>query len=188
MSSACSCPKGHCFCYQCIHRNIVVYGETRCPCDNDSSARLSLDDIRPVLNLRNVIENLTVRCAEERCDWTGRLAVHEVHKATCARAVVCCSYSSCNSRSARGDLAAHQSQCQYRLVNCPDCRQEMQALFIEAHGRTHCMSALVSCRFNCGGRIARYFSNFILVFNCISCFQLYKRKKKQLDFAFCTFS
>lgn len=164
MSDACCCPVGHSFCYSCIYRNITVFGESRCPCDNaaDEGRQLTVESLRPVLNMQQLIDNLTVRCRNEGCSWTGRRASYDNHLNSCEFGIVKCSFPDCREEMRRAQVAEHRLICLHRMVNCSGCQEEMKAGKLDEHIRVQCSHTLVSCRFNCGERIIRYYIASVL--------------------------
>ncbi|KAI0745521.1 hypothetical protein C8Q76DRAFT_807360 [Earliella scabrosa] len=97
----------HTFCYECIAQAIAI--NRQCPIDRTP---LSLHDLVPADPvIRNLVDELTVRCPQEHlgCTYTCQRLLLPVHLTdSCQYVEVTCSKARCTRRVLRKDIKEHQ--------------------------------------------------------------------------------
>lgn len=139
-------PCGHRFCRDCIMKWISVSSPARCPVDNTP---ITKDNLFPDNFAKREIQNLKVRCPnnkreEGKCEVIETVKDMPTHLNECPFAVIMCP-NRCVKLIIRRDLEDHvTNQCEKRLVSCPDCRQQGQAIDFQNHAQT-CPQGKLHC-------------------------------------------
>ncbi|KAK2853704.1 hypothetical protein Q5P01_006365 [Channa striata] len=143
LRNAIQTPCGHRFCKNCIEKSIRDTGQ-RCPVDNEM---LSEDQLFPDNFAKREILSLTVRCPNCGCSEKMELRQLDVrrHLKQCEFSTVLC--SQCQQSIRKSHLEQHKtSECQKRLVSCPDCVEYFVFEERELHEEC-CPFANVKCQY-----------------------------------------
>ena len=79
------CPEGHTFCNQCI--TDWVNRQKVCPLDRK---KLYITLLRKELTIKNIIDELKVKCCNLECAWNGTIETHLYHIGICPLAPLTC--------------------------------------------------------------------------------------------------
>ncbi|KAF3686717.1 TNF receptor-associated factor 6 [Channa argus] len=141
LRNAIQTPCGHRFCKNCIEKSIRDTGQ-RCPVDNEM---LSEDQLFPDNFAKREILSLTVCCPNGGCSEKMELRHLEHHLAQCEFSTVLC--SQCQQSIRKSHLEEHKtSDCQKRLIECPDCVENFVYEERELHEQ-RCPFANVKCQY-----------------------------------------
>lgn len=102
-------PCGHTFCLHCITTWLGRPSTDTCP---ECRSKVSIEHVKPVLSLRNLINGFDVECDynDRGCKVILKLDRLKSHLETCGYVPVEC--AGCNSTVSRFELAAHQIRCE----------------------------------------------------------------------------
>ena len=90
-----------------------------------------------------------VRCSYDRCPHICHRQALESHLAVCTFGKAACKW--CSVDHPMHGLAQHETQCDHRLIDCPNlCFTRVQFRLMTAH-RNVCEQEMLSCRFACMG-------------------------------------
>lgn len=110
-------PCGHTFCLYCITTWLGRPSTDTCP---ECRSNVSMEDIKPVLSLRNLINGFDVECDhnERGCKVILKLDRLKGHLETCGYVPVQC--AGCTISVSRIELAAHQIRCEAIAISIRD--------------------------------------------------------------------
>lgn len=170
-----SCQEGHTYCQDCI--STWLQSHSTCPIDRNALTLGTLTNNRPV---QTMIQKLKVRCsnfefeapppaaagrAHKRlkqeivvtgCPWTGTVQQRVEHLAQeCDFEELECPHADCEEKMARRDLDAHTESCDYRMVTCEFCEEEMEHVRLELHQGDDCEKIEIQCFNECGASFPR---------------------------------
>eukprot|EP01004_Peranema_trichophorum_P009267 NODE_800_length_2350_cov_42.766951_g682_i0.p1 GENE.NODE_800_length_2350_cov_42.766951_g682_i0~~NODE_800_length_2350_cov_42.766951_g682_i0.p1 ORF type:complete len:710 (-),score=117.10 NODE_800_length_2350_cov_42.766951_g682_i0:164-2293(-) len=142
----------HAFCSRCISNRMRT--STNCPvCSKD----IGPGDIKPLVDIRQAIMNLTIKCEHQSkgCTWEGTMAESGQHLRDCLRLLpVLCDM--CKQQIPREEMAHHFSVCTKRDIACPRCGQSIVADSMTSHD-TVCkgpkLTACVHCQVQVDGNL-----------------------------------
>ncbi|XP_060570571.1 E3 ubiquitin-protein ligase NRDP1-like [Ruditapes philippinarum] len=102
-------PCGHTFCSRCITTWLGRPSTDTCP---ECRSNVSMDHVKPVLSLRNLINGFDVECDfnDRGCKVIVKLDRLKSHLETCGYVPVEC--AGCSNTISRFELAAHQIRCE----------------------------------------------------------------------------
>jgi len=163
--------QGHTFCRHCVTSHL---GRSKtCP---NCREPLQKDKLLPNRLVCSLIEDAEVYCftyefteeerikgrkkkrKDEHCEWTGKLKDAEAHNSQCEFTLMNCPHDGCNNNCLRKDLPSHVEDCTYRPVLCEWCQVLKSADSIDLHLQC-CSNRPVPCPYNCvdvNGEILRF--------------------------------
>ena len=124
----------HYFCTPCITKHLNNNSLT-CPICMD---RLTLETLgRPARIVVDYLSSLKISCdyAERGCSEVMELGVLDTHVADCGYSTVICSNEKCTTVVHKRDQEHHETEvCEFRIVQCHDCNDEMSHKRYVKHG------------------------------------------------------
>ena len=143
---------GHQFCQECV-QPLKEGGLLVCPI---CRTQLKETEIYPNNFLKREVLSLKIRCDQHKdgCKWIQELRDRDEHNKTCGHVSEQCT-NTCGKRVMKKDMEDHlKTNCSKRKVPCQHCYCMMPYDNLDDHyGK--CNMFPVSCRFQCGKRVAR---------------------------------
>ena len=112
---------GHTYCETCIKHWLDSNKKETCPLTGLLTNR---DVFVPNLTLRNMIDELSVKCLHSKkgCDWSGILAEFDTHiMQNCPEVRIKCIHLLCKRYVHRRKFDAHIENCEFRPTKCEMC-------------------------------------------------------------------
>lgn len=133
---------GHTFCKECIGTWVKI--KKVCPlCMVEIN--YDLDTRATNFILKNIIENINVKCSFEGCNWTGKLFDMESHnKNECSYFNLKCKYEKCNFIGVRENVLRHEAECEYQILECVDCKCKIEKKMLDIHNEI-CLEKNMEC-------------------------------------------
>ncbi|XP_060070058.1 TNF receptor-associated factor 2-like [Ylistrum balloti] len=141
---------GHRFCRSCI--NAVISKGERVQCqscisegagDDDDYSILKEEQMFPDNGVRREMANKEVRCLNQGCKWTDVFKNYDHHASECEYRLIAC--PECQTMVEKANLEKHlKENCLGRKMNCKTCNQEI-AIKDESQHNKVCPKALVKC-------------------------------------------
>jgi len=151
------CPKGHLYCRNCIMK--WIERKNRCPlCKCD----LTIATLSASLICKQVIHERKVKCPTTLanqteglnvCDWTGKFKEVDAHHAQCGFGLTACGNDGCGMHIAKNSVAAHDVDCEFKLLSCDLCTQVTKRRSQAEHLTSSCPRRRVDCPNACGATI-----------------------------------
>lgn len=149
----------HTFCRSCLEQHLVSSTDEvfdQCPyCRADLDIEccsfcqnLQLDDMsalghRPAPRIvREMVDELVIKCTEEICNWTGPRQSLTTHLETCLFVLVPCVDPNCSKLIRRTSQRDH---CLHYQVKCPACETAIEMAQRREHRSTTCSKRKVRC-------------------------------------------
>jgi hypothetical protein len=131
----------------------LIQYSSRCPF---SRRNLECSTPKPNLVVRSLLENLSVRCPSlsDSCNWTGKYLQLAAHESECEYVIVECQWD-CGTKMIRKNQTAHTIECEMRTVECEHCLEEMEFCAYANHVNIYCDEKEVSCPYLCGKLMVR---------------------------------
>ena len=124
----------HYFCTPCISKHLKDNSQT-CPMCMEE---LTLETLgQPPRIVTDYLSSLKISCdnAERGCGEVMELGVLDTHVADCGYSSVICSNEKCTTVVNKRDQEHHETEvCEFRIVQCHDCNDEMSHKRYVKHG------------------------------------------------------
>ena len=143
---------GHLFCSSCFHQYILT--STECPIEHKV---LNVLEIKAMPVVSGILDKQIIKCKnrEKGCHWQGKLCEFQEHiDVHCLKQLVSCSNEGCSEKSMREEMNKHLTNCNYRIVKCPDCQLSLPFIQLIDHQKV-CPKFKLECPQKCGLTIMR---------------------------------
>ncbi|XP_077986318.1 TNF receptor-associated factor 2-like [Glandiceps talaboti] len=142
---------GHRYCAYCLEDIISRDSDIRCKACEDEGyedSMLRSDQIYRDRAILRELNNCSVQCPNDDCDWKGLYKEYdEEHAGSCPSAVITCIKSGCGQRIKRDNLAEHlENDCSMRVEKCQYCEDELLHQELKVHYE-ECPQYPISCQF-----------------------------------------
>jgi len=118
---------------------------------------VSVDIINSYLNKQSVF------CKNKSCNWIGKLYELKSHlEDVCEKQILNCPHENCTEKYFREILYIHSESCEWRIVNCQYCSENLPVKLLESHYH-QCQEYPLKCELDC------------------ECFILRKNMKEHID-------
>ena len=174
----------HTFCKKCFEKFYNKYH--KCPI---SKELLEDGNYTSVSLISKSIGKRQIKCknVNKGCEWIGKISEMNNHLLNdCQKSLVKCTFKGCNLEVLRENLNEHKNKCEYRSMECIDCKNIFPFHFLEEHYNI-CPKKKINCPQECGliierGDIDNHIKNFCdcTLINCsfkhLGCVDKYKKK------------
>ncbi|XP_070531729.1 TNF receptor-associated factor 2-like [Ptychodera flava] len=144
---------GHRFCSSCIDDLIREARRYKCPiCSTEDptleDSILCIETINPDYAIKREMRNLSAKCINEGCEWTGIFIKYVEHEETCDYGLITCFKQGCSEKIKRKDLNIHlERNCRMRVIQCRYCDITLIYKDFGDHMERDCPGAMVMCKF-----------------------------------------
>jgi len=144
---------GDIFCKECF--NISISRSQLCPVRNipykDLKSFSTLEFINKILDK----QKLFCKNKANGCEWFSTLCFYEKHlKFDCLKEIISCTNENCKVLFPREYNERHLEECEYRIVKCEDCGEQVSFHLLENHQK-HCPFFKIPCSQSCNAYIER---------------------------------
>ena len=145
----CGCMK--LFCKNCLEK-YLKFNNNKCPISGDVITK----EPKLIDWVQNSLQLLDIKCKNYGvgCAWTGKYSKLNEHLNQCPKEPAKCTFKGCNIVVMRENLEDHLKECQFRVVICNKCGQNLSNSEINIHDKI-CPNKEVKCPQNCGAIIER---------------------------------
>ncbi len=165
LNSPLQCKRGHLFCSSCIEQHLRT--SQACPECREPLPRKK-DDLSRALYAENVVRTLKVYCIyrfrygnskgdplaedDDGCPEKLLLEHAKAHELECAFRYVLCPNKGCDVQGLRANqLERHRDICDFRFVICPFCECDVVASLLQRHREKECANVPLDCP-DCGAK------------------------------------
>ena len=107
--------------------------------------------------IANMLSKQKVQCRNKKngCDWMGVLSQFKEHlTVVCPKQKIQCTNEGCTVESMREEMGAHAGVCNYRIIECQDCKVKLAFIKLNDHQKV-CPKFKLQCPQKCGMTITR---------------------------------
>lgn len=143
---------GHIFCFDCINPWIIKY--KKCPICNEIVGDPIKNTLQKSYLVNNIIMKLIIKCHNEKCKWFDNWSKLMDHLKMCPFENINCSMKQCNEQFERQNYEKHSLTCQFRVLPCNLCNDNIQHDLYQNHQENECKMSLIKCN-QCQNNIYR---------------------------------
>lgn len=144
---------GHIFCNKCMTKYLSV--SSICPVTKEL---YQCTKLFPIILVSNILNKQILFCKNryKNCLWEGTLATLEEHlQNECSKVEIKCANENCDVVVQKDQMNLHEEICEFRLVECPDCKQVLIWKNFTVSHREDCPMIKLECPNQCGSMIPR---------------------------------
>ncbi len=153
----------HTFCKICFEKYYNKFKS--CPI---SKQKLDEENLTLVPLISKTIGKKEIKCKNinKGCNWIGKISDLKKHLyEDCKKFLIKCPFENCNLNIMRENLTDHKNKCEFRSVECEDCKKIFPFKYLSDHSKI-CLKKKINCPQNCGKIIERGEIDNHIKFNC----------------------
>ena len=153
----------HTFCKICFEKYYNKFKS--CPI---SKQKLDEENLTLVPLISKTIGKKEIKCKNinKGCNWIGKISDLKKHLyEDCKKFLIKCPFENCNLNIMRENLNDHKNKCEFRSVECEDCKKIFPFKYLSDHSKI-CLKKKINCPQNCGKIIERGEIDNHIKFNC----------------------
>lgn len=140
---------GHVFCNDCI--NLSLTKSVYCPI---SYRDISNDSCHQIPFINSIISKHIINC-KNKCGWKKPLSNYQKHlDEECPNILLNCRFNNCKECYMRSEKTAHETSCEWRLIECEHCKNYVAYVEMQKH-YNECPKIQVFCGQECGISVER---------------------------------
>lgn len=135
----------HTFCGHCLDMHFACNSQRSCPV---CKMQVNRDRIIQNRALRNIVDNIDIKCPNDECLREMPFAQLELHRELeCQYELISCPF--CHIHVQRQDLHGHTEECTEKPVACEKCLRPVKKRLMDSHLENRCPEVQVQCRSPC---------------------------------------